>query len=172
MLVYFVGEELFSPHKADTLVYDRFVSLLQEREVDAVLIAKPSDQFEHEIDGFKQTYGSLVSRVVESESPVKMANKLFHLRASALVTPKNEVIQTVDDAVCELTIQEDGTYQYQYVLLDLFDSEHFDKMAMKAVKQIVIPFQDIITFLEQNMDDETAEMLKKVKADFYYKTKS
>lgn len=173
MLVYFVCEELFSPYKVDTLAYDRFVNLLQERDVDALLIANTSDQFHREIDAFKHEHGSLVSRVVESETPIRMANKLFHLRASSLVTPKKEVIHAVDDTICELVVKEDGTYEYQYIALDLFDSELFDQVnASKPVKQIVIPFQDILAFLEQNMDEETAELLKKAKADFYYKTKS
>lgn len=173
MLVYIVCEELFSPYKSDTLAYDRFLSLIEERDVDAVLIANATGQYLKEIQDFKGTYSHLVARIVESETPVKMMGKTYHLRSSGVVTPRREMIHAVDDTVCELTMQEDGGYKYQYLCLDLFDSEHFDSLAKQsAAKQIVIPFQDIMKFLEQNMDDETAELLKKAKADFYYKTKS
>ena len=173
MLVYLVCEEIFSPHKEDTLVYDRFISLLKEREVDAVLIANTTDNYRSEIDDFKAAYGNLVGQVVESETPINISNKRFHLRTSSLVTHQDEIIYAVDDTVCQITVDEDGSYEYQYLCLDLFDSEYFEKLTRQAEpKHIIIPFQEILKLLEQSIDEDTAELLKKAKAEFYYKTKS
>ena len=184
MKLYLVSEEMFSPNKSK-LIYKRFSDYIEKNIADAICIANATSSNVEEIEAFKKAYLKKGRGMVFSnDTPLLIYNFTYPLISVGLKQLDGTTIYAADDAICEITITRENELSYKYIALDLFantvpakkEIKPFDFPLLKEMpkdgKPLVMPLEKFIEMIEENMDDDTREKIKKAKQDFHAKTKS
>lgn len=184
MKLYLVSEELFSPNKSK-LVYKRFVDYIEKNPADALCIANSTSSNIDEIEAFKQAYLKKGRGMIFSNDvPLLIYNYTYPLVNVGLKQVDGTTIYAAEDAICVIDITRENEVTYQYIALDLFvnsvpakkEIKNFEFPLLKEMpkdgKPLVMPLEKFIEMIEENMDDDMREKIKKAKQDFHAKTKS
>ena len=184
MKLHLVSEEMFSPNKSK-LVYKRFIDYIEKNPSDALCIANSTSSNVEEIDAFKKAYLKKGRGMIFcNDTPLLIYNFTYPLISVGLKQLDGSTIYAADDAICVIEITRDNEVSYEYIALDLFvntvpakkEIKNFEFPLLKEMpkdgKPRVMPLEKFIEMIEENMDDDTREKIKKAKQDFHAKTKS
>lgn len=184
MKLYLVSEDLFAPSKTNG-IYKRFMNYITKHSADALCIANSTLSYLEEIESFKKEYLKKGQGMIfTNDTPLLIYNHTYPLTNVGLEVNEEETIYAASDAICSITISKDEELHYQYIALDLFPNnvpttpeiKKFEfpifKEMPKDGKPLVMPLAKFIEMIEENMDDDLREQIKKAKADFHAKTKS
>ena len=184
MKLHLVSEEMFSPNKSK-LVYKRFLEYIDKNPADALCIANSTSTNLEEINAFKVAYAKKGRGMIFSnDTPLLIYNFTYPLISVGLKQLDGSTIYAADDAICVIEITRENEVSYHYIALDLFansvpvkkEIRSFEFPLLKEIpkdgKPLVMPLEKFIEMIEENMDDDMREKIKKAKQDFHSKTKS
>lgn len=182
MNILLVPDSLFSPEKPK-VIFDRFVSKCNTESLDALCIAESSSQYSEQIEKFKLKQGGKYPIVYGNNIDLRIYDEKYPLSCDGIQINDTDTIYAMDDAVCEIEFIREANPKYQYIPLDVFmnmkvadipvqNRNTINGMDLLNGKPIAIPLQKFIDMIEENMDEETKERLKKAKQEYNEKTKS
>ncbi|MBR3840170.1 MAG: hypothetical protein IKM20_03440 [Erysipelotrichales bacterium] len=181
MNILLVSDTIFNPDKPKA-IYNRFVSKCTTEALDALCITLTSSQYLNEIEAFKHKYSGKYPIILGNDIDLRIYDEKYPLMIDGIKV-NDETIYAMDDAVCEIEFTRDQPVQYRYVPLDIFmNMKPAKKQESKIIningldlmngQPIAIPLQKFLDIIEENMDEETKERLRKAKQDINEKTKS
>lgn len=184
MKLYLVSEDMFSLSKSK-IIYKRFLDYIGQNPCDALCIANSTSENIEEIESFKKDYLKKGKGMIFSnDTPLLIYSHTYPLTSMGLEIGEDKTIYPATDAICSITIDKDLEIEFHYIALDLFMNTIPSKPVVqnfefplfnelpKNGKPLVMPLQKFIEMIEENMDDETREKIRKAKEDFNAKTKS
>lgn len=182
MNVLLVNEDLFNPEK-ENVIYERFINKCKMDGIDALCISITSSRYLEQIEKFKDKYGGRYPIVLGNNIDLKIYDDKYPLKADGIYLTENDIIYSVDDAVCEIEFYRSKEPKYRYIPLDVFtnmrsaETEQQNAMRVNGLnllngQPIAIPLQKFLEIMEEHIDDETKEKLKKVKQDINGKNRS
>ncbi|MBE6114693.1 MAG: hypothetical protein E7191_06390 [Erysipelotrichaceae bacterium] len=185
MKIQLVCEELFSPQKSK-VIYKRFLDYIEQHPSDALCIANATAMHVEQIESFKYNFMKKgKGTVFVNNVPLMIYDQIYSLVEGGIRIREDEMIYAADDAICEINIDLNGRIFYEYIALDLLlnavpakkkEVRSFDLPMLEGLpkdgKPVVMPLQKFIEMIEENMDDETREKIRKAKEDFNSKTKN
>ena len=181
MNVLLVNESIFDPNKPKA-IYERFVARCSNESIDALCVSITSSQYLNEIEVFKRKHGGKYPIILGNDIDLRIYDEKYPLMIDGIKT-HDETIYAMDDAICEIEFRREEPIQYRYIPLDVFmNLKPAAKKETKVIninglelisgQPIAIPLQKFMEIIEENMDEETKERLKKARQDINEKTKS
>ncbi len=186
MNILLVSENLFDKNKP-TAIMNRFLTHSMQDNIDALCISTSSDRFNDAIRRFKEIHGGKYPIIYGDNINIEVYNHKYPLNSEGLVTDEGQ-IYAMDDAVCEIEFYKDANPKYAYIPLDIFLNQiptlptveqsaailakPIDGDGLLNGKPIAVPLQKFLDLIEDSVDEETKEKIRKAKEEFNSKTKS
>lgn len=183
MNIYLVCDSLFDPKKVPTILR-RFEAKCDKNDIDALCITISSSDYLKEINQFKAKFSSKFPIIVGNDLNLTIYNETYKMNSSGIRIHDDETIYAMDDSVCILHFDKNNQVDYTYQPFDVFmnlqgSTKHTESLSSQNIAKdfmngqpIAIPLQKFLDIIEDSVDEDTKEKIRRAKQEYNEKTKN